>query len=956
MVSSFLEEYKKLNREQREAVEAIDGPVMVIAGPGTGKTQILSLRIANILKKTDVKADGILCLTFTNSAVSAMQERLAKYIGPEASKVGVFTFHSFGMKVIGGYYQTLGLASAPVLLEDSDLVIFYEGLLREHDWQYLRPRFEAGRYFEDLKSVISLLKREQVGPKDCLKAIKADISSINKDPESISSRGESKGELKQEALKKVEALARTEEAIKFFELYEKTKKEKNVFDYDDILENLLKLAQDRDVRADILEQYLYVLVDEHQDSSGVQNEFLVKVWGEVEKPNIFVVGDDRQLIYGFGGASIAYFESFKDKFEGAKLITLVENYRSTQLILDIADALLQSLLSKEKLITKKKESHPIKLIECENPKDEIVAAGLELKEKIEKGVNPNDCAILVPKNRQVRSAIPILRKMGLPVSIESTLSLFTFPEAQALIKVLKIISRPDDNATLALSFFDKFSGVDPLSAHRFLLAGNMRNFSLTRIKDKKLFPEDNPADAWFNKLVKWVEQAKELDTHTLVKKVGEELVGAEITGAFLQLLSLKTEKTPEFTLAEFVSFIDRLENYNEDIPLHSPIQEEGVKVLTLHGSKGLEFDFVWIAHMDERSLTSGRRQAFMMPKSIEEKLEKRDKEVYKRQLYVAITRTKRYCRISYARHSDSGRAQELARIVADLPTSLLSKEKFKSGAEEKKEPATKKELANLVGKEYPKRNVSVSLLNNFFECSWKWYFMNLLQLPEQKKEILEFGNAVHSCIDKILKSKSKISEEEVEKIVGGVLGARNFWSGRALERIKKEILGLILNWARTRFPRVAEKRENEKSISAKMAEFPHLNFYGKIDLVEELPEGVRVVYWKTGSVRRKSEIEKIDEDGRMSNYLRQLAMYSYLVGSERKMKSLFARLEFLEGKGAEDFYERVIGESDIELLRRDIKDYDEAMKSGEWVSRACRFNSYGKNVECTYCRLAKIYE
>src|SRR3989338_8162982 len=891
MVSSFLEEYKKLNREQREAVEAIDGPVMVIAGPGTGKTQILSLRIANILKKTDVKADGILCLTFTNSAVSAMQERLAKYIGPEASKVGVFTFHSFGMKVIGGYYQTLGLASAPVLLEDSDLVIFYEGLLREHDWQYLRPRFEAGRYFEDLKSVISLLKREQVGPKDCLKAIKADISSINKDPESISSRGESKGELKQEALKKVEALARTEEAIKFFELYEKTKKEKNVFDYDDILENLLKLAQDRDVRADILEQYLYVLVDEHQDSSGVQNEFLVKVWGEVEKPNIFVVGDDRQLIYGFGGASIAYFESFKDKFEGAKLITLVENYRSTQLILDIADALLQSLLSKEKLTTKKKESHPIKLIECENPKDEIVAAGLELKEKIEKGVNPNDCAILVPKNRQVRSAIPILRKMGLPVSIESTLSLFTFPEAQALIKVLKIISRPDDNATLALSFFDKFSGVDPLSAHRFLLAGNMRNFSLTRIKDKKLFPEDNPADAWFNKLVKWVEQAKELDTHTLVKKVGEELVGAEITGAFLQLLSLKTEKTPEFTLAEFVSFIDRLENYNEDIPLHSPIQEEGVKVLTLHGSKGLEFDFVWIAHMDERSLTSGRRQAFMMPKSIEEKLEKK----------------------------------------------------------EKKEPATKKELANLVGKEYPKRNVSVSLLNNFFECSWKWYFMNLLQLPEQKKEILEFGNAVHSCIDKILKSKSKISEEEVEKIVGGVLGARNFWSGRALERIKKEILGLILNWARTRFPRVAEKRENEKKISAKMAEFPHLNFYGKIDLVEELPEGVRVVDWKTGSVRRKSEIEKIDEDGRMSNYLRQLAMYSYLVGSERKMKSLFARLEFLEGKGSEDFYERVIGESDIELLRRDIKDYDEAMKSGEWVSRACRFNSYGKNVECTYC-------
>src|SRR3989338_5671416 len=143
----FETEYKKLNPAQKEAVDTLEGPVMVVAGPGTGKTQVLSLRIANILRMTDIKADGILCLTFTNSAVGAMNTRLARYIGEAVKEVNVFTFHSFGMKIIEEYYKVLGLEAPPRLMDDIDALSLLDEVLRKNSWQYLSPRGDRTRYF-----------------------------------------------------------------------------------------------------------------------------------------------------------------------------------------------------------------------------------------------------------------------------------------------------------------------------------------------------------------------------------------------------------------------------------------------------------------------------------------------------------------------------------------------------------------------------------------------------------------------------------------------------------------------------------------------------------------------------------------------------------------------------------------------------------------------------------------
>src|SRR3989338_5958703 len=177
----------------------------------------------------------------------------------------------------------------------------------------------------------------------------------------------------------------------------------------------------------------------------------------------------------------------------------------------------------------------------------------------------------------------------------------------------------------------------------------------------------------------------------------------------------------------------------------------------MHSSKGLEFDYVWIAHMDERSLSGGKKMAFTLPESIRDRVEERDIDAVKRKLYVAITRAKRFCTLSYSLESKKGTKgpqRELAKIIEDLPKEVFQKEKIrKADVNSEKEVKSRdlSQLLKLVTEKYSYRYVSVSLLNNFFECPWKWYFRNLLQLPEPLSESLEFGNTIHISIEKILK-------------------------------------------------------------------------------------------------------------------------------------------------------------------------------------------------------------
>ncbi|MEK7228332.1 MAG: ATP-dependent DNA helicase [Patescibacteria group bacterium] len=988
-MTDFEAAYNALNKEQKRAVDTIDGPVMVVAGPGTGKTQVLALRIAHILQTTDVGADAVLCLTFTRSGVSAMRSRLDSYIGSTARNVHISTFHSFAGDMVEKYHSVLDLDTAPTPLDDTEAILLVDQLLHDHEWQHIRPRTNPSQYFNDLKGLISILKRERMSPEIFLVEVEAEIVSLKQDPESISSRGESKGQLKKEIEKKIESLEKTKEVVEFYRLYEEEKKKKGLMDYDDVLEYAVKIVENsEDARDDIREQYQYVLIDEHQDSSGVQNEFLKAVWQGVEKPNIFVVGDDRQLIYGFSGAKQSYFEEFGSLFGKAELITLSENYRSTEKILGLADELLQSTLTKEKLKSNKDGDDHIVLSEYYYERDEILGAGLFFKGQISNGGKPEECALLMPKNRHVRSAITILRDMGLPVSSIGGSSLFAFSEAQSVIRILKILSDPYDRVSLAESLLDETSGVAPLEAHTFLHANKSKLLNVDSLKNNRsqdgLFSGEGNIAKWGEKLSTWVETLTHERLSIIVGTIGNELLiskaeshdgllsSVEIVRSFLHMAILWEEKHPTGTLSQFIEYVARLEEYGQSVELASFGGTRGIQVMTLHKSKGLEYENVWIAHMNEETLMSQKRQAFTLPEKVKEHISERDSASARRELYVAITRAKKICNISYAKQNYDGKELSLADMVADLPKDhFISRtsqetedELLKNGPQTyaplptSQEEDTLEELKKYVKENYESTKVSVTLLNNFFECPWKWYFRNFLKLPEVKSVSLALGSAVHSTIEFVLKADKKPTIKELGEKINYELGKEGVVDPKELKRLSKDGLSAVSNWVEVYYPKLSKDRASERSVSFRDQAFPHLSMYGKIDLTERYPNGdVTVTDFKTGGVKTTGMIEKLSDENRLSDYMRQLAMYSYLIrGAEKGTVVTNSRLLFVEADKKEKnaLYETYITDEQIDLLVLDIKEYDEALKSGEWVNRECHHKGYGDKIECEYCELAKV--
>ncbi|MEK7140236.1 MAG: 3'-5' exonuclease, partial [Patescibacteria group bacterium] len=506
-------------------------------------------------------------------------------------------------------------------------------------------------------------------------------------------------------------------------------------------------------------------------------------------------------------------------------------------------------------------------VEAQTPEEEILSACEDISAKGgpasggKDKINFSDCAVLVPKNMQARQALEIIHRAGLPVAVSDSFNFFDQKEGQAFLRILKIIDSGDAPA-LALSFFDEVSGVSPLLAHEFLASQNMREFSWQALLGRapSLFG-DNAVGKWLAKLAKWKEDAKTGDLKALVENIGKELLHLGIVSGedLAQTLLTLIEKRTGMTLSRFVFELEKAEEYGEELPLVVK-EKSGVKVLTMHSSKGLEFEYVWIAHMDENSLVSGRKRGFTLPLAIAEKVEERDVDSVKRKLYVAITRAKRFCALSYALESHKGSVQEVAKIIADLPEEVFERQKAKIKNKKEEDKSDFSGLTKLVTEKYTDKYISASLLNNFFECAWKWYFRNLLGLPEAPTESLEFGSRVHEAIDQILKSGKLVLPED------------------------KEVANVVSRWAERRLQEISPNRKTEEGISMKNE--AGLKIFGKIDLIENLAEGmVRVTDFKTGSPRKKYDIEKLDEEGRMGGNLRQLAMYSYLLQNNSKWRA-----------------------------------------------------------------------
>ncbi|HNU15969.1 MAG TPA: ATP-dependent helicase, partial [Chitinophagaceae bacterium] len=483
----FAEEFERLNEKQQLAVNTIEGPVMVIAGPGTGKTQILASRIGKILLETDALPENILCLTYTDAGVMAMRKRLLQFIGPDAYKVHLYTFHAFCNDVI---QENLSLFEKTSLDPVSELekIQFYKELIDSFPKNHPLKRYRGDVYFEvnNLQHLFSNMKREGWTPAFINQKIDEYIADLPKRDEFIYKTNKAgkwnKGDLKPAYQDEIERMEKLRAAVGEFDRFQQLMRKRNRYDFDDMINWVIKaFEEDKNLLAGYQEKFQYILVDEYQDTSGTQNrlvELLISYW---EKPNVFVVGDDDQSIYRFQGANVENMLQFADNYQKDLLtVVLTNNYRSTQPILDISKSLIDRNeerlvkqiegLSKELLSSKEKLKHLTHLPfihEYETQRLEMIGIVKRVQQLAAQGIQPGRIGIIYKENKYGEELSQYFKLLNISVYSKRNLNILELPLARKIILLLKyLVSEHDipysgDEMLFEILHFDWF-GIPPV--------------------------------------------------------------------------------------------------------------------------------------------------------------------------------------------------------------------------------------------------------------------------------------------------------------------------------------------------------------------------------------------------------------------------------------------------------------------------------------------------------------
>ena len=584
-----------LNEKQREAVLYNDGPLLIIAGAGAGKTKTLTTKIAFLIEEKDISPYNILAITFTNKAAKEMKDRLFLQIGNDAKKLTVSTFHSFGLKLLRENYERLGYDKNFVIMDSDDSLTVVKKIIKDmgYDPKIYNPRA--------IRNKISSCKNEMTSPTQYERFAVSDYEKVTKE---------------------------------VYEKYEMKLQRNNSVDFDDLLLLPIELFKKN---PDVLEKYQnlyqYILIDEYQDTNEAQY-ILTKLLSEKNR-KITCVGDDSQSIYSFRGANYKNILNFEKDYKDAKTILLEQNYRSTSTILNAANQVIKNnKMKKEKnLWTARGEGEKIKYYRAFNERDEAQYVIRKIKELINKNIEYKDIAVLYRTNAQSRVMEEEMLKENLPYRVVGSFYFYSRKEIKDLIAYLRLIHNYKDNVSLLRVINTPKRGI-----------GLKTIENLTRIAD------DNEIS-----LYEAISSGKELEFKNLIERlreVSENLTLTELIDKVLDASGMKKELETEGSLESEVrlenleefksitkSFEEReglisLEEFLLEISLISDVEEykddpNRISLMTVHSVKGLEYNHVFVIGMEEG--------IFPHMNSL---MESSDVEEERRLMYVAITRAK----------------------------------------------------------------------------------------------------------------------------------------------------------------------------------------------------------------------------------------------------------------------------------------------------------------------------
>jgi DNA helicase-2/ATP-dependent DNA helicase PcrA len=976
--------YKQLNLAQREVVDTIDGPVMVVAGPGTGKTQVLTLRIANILRLTDTSPDSILALTFTNSGVHSMRERLVEIIGSRAYRVAIHTFHGFCNELINRYPEHFPSIVGARPANQVDQLKIMEGVINQSRLAFLKPWNDPYHYLTSALQAIERLKKENLSPRDFTLIVNRMITEFENISDLRHEKGKYAGKIRGKYHSKQTQLFKNRELGILYRRYEIALKEKKLYDFSDMVMEVIRVVeQDEDFRLSLQEEYQYLLADEHQDANQSQNRLLELLASFHESPNIFIVGDDKQAIFQFQGASLDNFNYFRRLYPRARLITLTDNYRSTQAILDAARSVIltsQSIpeASRVKLLAKAR-NQPIKnkeLIRIYTAPDATYELDFligELKSRIKQGTPPAELAILYRDNRDATAIIEELERANLPYQVATNSDVLTDIDIQKLITLFKAIHYFGDDQYLITIFHFDFFGLEALDLYRLseeVRTKRMNLYWLIRdFKNLKRLGLKQPAIIYqfYQSLERWQKMSRNQNLPELFGAVVNEsgfLTAllkhpqaveklSRLHSFFDELKSLVATQ-PKYSLEQFLEHLATLTTHGASLGKPTTIGLNGIQVSTVHRAKGLEWDYVYLIKAYDGHFGNRRRHnLFLLPtRGVTLPLVIDDREEDERRLfYVALTRARHGVTISYSERGDNDRRQLPSQFIEEIDKSLLE---YLPAIEEKVArhdflPRPQRGLG-LRHREYlrqlfHRQGLSATGLNNYLRCPLRYYFQNLLRLVKVKDRRLIYGTAMHGALFDFFEAYRK------NKKSGKNLLLKSFQTHLAceplsvldqklvLERGTKALTGYYHHYRKT----FVTPLVNELSIRGVLLDpvsrhqSQRLRLTGQLDKIEPLDETtVRIVDYKTGRPRKTDD------------YRRQLVFYKLLLDrwDNGKYKMVEGMLDFLEPTNNK--YRRecfTVTHEDTEALAVTISQVASEILSLKFLDRGCH------QPDCQFCTL-----
>ncbi|MBK8703552.1 MAG: ATP-dependent helicase [Saprospiraceae bacterium] len=811
----FERELARLNPAQREAVTHIEGPVLVLAGPGTGKTHVLAARIGRILQETDAQAANILCLTFTDAGVHAMRERLLQWIGPEGHRVHIFTFHSFCNSVIQDNLEYFGRSDLEPL-SDLERVDIIRQLLDDLDANHALRRRQSDPYFYEahLHDLFRRMKAENWTAELIDRQIDAYLDSLPFRKEFIyqtNTRQAKKGDPKQAKIDEIrEKMERLRAAAHLFPPYTQALLQARRYDYEDMILWVLKAFKENEaLLRTYQEQYLYLLVDEYQDTNGAQNEVLQQLISYWDSPNIFIVGDDDQSIFEFQGARLKNLTDFFEQYRHEiKLVTLTDNYRSSQHILDTSEALIahnekrvvnnlqagdvsKSLLARHDMFA---DSDILPHMVCyANRLQEDADIVAQIEQLHLNGFPLEEVAVIYAKHKQARRLIALLEKKGIPYNTRRRVNILDLPLIATLRQMMEYaqaeLSRPYSGEYLLFRILHvDFVGCLPadiakLSAWLSGLTDKTAPHWREVIGDEKLLgqlPLQQTAallrlSAWLEQLLadlvnmplaSWLERL--INRSGLLDHVlhhPDKVWLLQVLSTFFEFVRTESDKHPRLSLRRLLEVLHRMDDNRLAIELNKNVTAAGgVNLVTAHSAKGLEFQYVFVIDCVKDQWEPQRRgnsYRFTLPDTLTFSGEEDALEARRRLFYVAMTRAKAHLHLSYSR-SDANESPLARAVFIDELAAATSREALEKvvppavvleaqwlqllEAETPRLPEQEKAEIDALLEGF---TLSVSALNRFLRCPLSFYYENVLRTPVLQSEAASYGIAVHQALQRV---------------------------------------------------------------------------------------------------------------------------------------------------------------------------------------------------------------